>query len=929
MAFKKKSKPPPKLTRKQQRKEKRKEKKSRRNDFFSKKNLQPGALVRNPDRVTDQNDSQTDLIVPTENHEKNNKESVNHGGHNKEISTEQLRKKEKKEQKRIEADMKKQRSKQLVEANKEEDKIIRLMEKQLGLKKRKSKAIPKGFTEDGLDYLLEVVDPEYLKHGVAAEQGFEQANNDFEEDFALMTDKPKKKDPKISLPKSKKTKVSVKAKEISEDDEEASEELEENSAELEETEEVDEESENSDASEEFDDPELMSDSEDDDNNDINEEFEDDDVESDGDDIEDEEDIEFEAIRNKNKSKKRKLEEDVVPNKKKKNMVLADGSNSENDESDGNNDNFDAVDTNEIDLEGQELSDGDDGSYNEDDSDSGEKDVHKGAAKQFPDGTWEDIYGRLRGKDGSIITNKSESKYVPPALRAKENDKKRTEQLNRLRKQLKGLINRLAESNMHSIASQIEDLYMNNSRNDMNDTLTNLMMESLVAEVLTPERLMIEHVVLLIVLHANVGTEVGAHFLQHIAKKFDENFNSDQEVENKTLDNLVCIIAQLYNFKLFDSRLVYEVLQKLAYNFKEKDVECILHILRSIGFSLRKDDPLALKNLILELQNKANNISEKEKDNSRVKFMLDILLAIKNNNMSKIPNYDVSYSEHLKKVMKGFIRKGNYVTELNISLEDLLKADQRGRWWVVGSAWTGTETENQTNIDKPEKSEGFSSKLLELARKQRMNTDVRRNIFCILMSAEDYMDAFERLLKLGLKNTQEREIINVILHCCLQEKQYNPYYGHLAQRFCDLDRKYQLTIKYSIWDKIKTISDHSGSQLSNLAKLLIHLFIEKGLPISTLKVMQFSELDKMTLRFTRQILLGILLHKDVEASLSVFARVSQSEKLKLFRESMRLFIHHFLLRNLKTDKVPEDQKMLLESRAKMVEKVLASKEVRVS
>lgn len=57
-------------------------------------------------------------------------------------------------------------------------------------------------------------------------------------------------------------------------------------------------------------------------------------------------------------------------------------------------------------------------------------------------------------------------------------------------------------------------------------------------------------------------------------------------------------------------------------------------------------------------------------------MLEILLAIKNNNVTKIPNYDVSYSEHLKKVMKGLIRKGNYITQLNISLEDLLKGKEK-------------------------------------------------------------------------------------------------------------------------------------------------------------------------------------------------------------------------------------------------------------
>jgi len=53
-------------------------------------------------------------------------------------------------------------------------------------------------------------------------------------------------------------------------------------------------------------------------------------------------------------------------------------------------------------------------------------------------------------------------------------------------------------------------------------------------------------------------------------------------------------------------------------------------------------------------------------------MLDILLAIKNNNMSKIPQYDPSRIEHLKKILKSFIHKGNSVTQFNVTLEDLLE-----------------------------------------------------------------------------------------------------------------------------------------------------------------------------------------------------------------------------------------------------------------
>lgn len=91
-------------------------------------------------------------------------------------------------------------------------------------------------------------------------------------------------------------------------------------------------------------------------------------------------------------------------------------------------------------------------------------------------------------------------------------------------------------------------------------------------------------------------------------------------------------------------------------------------------------------------------------------------------------------------------------------------------------------------------------------------------------------------------------------------------------------------------------------------------------------MQFSELDKLSLRFIRQILLGILLHENTETCLEVFEKVAISDKLKTFRDSLRLFIHHFLLKNLKEGAVPENQKNKLESRAQLVEKLLNKKNV---
>jgi len=93
------------------------------------------------------------------------------------------------------------------------------------------------------------------------------------------------------------------------------------------------------------------------------------------------------------------------------------------------------------------------------------------------------------------------------------------------------------------------MYMSNSRNDMNVMLSKLMMESIITPILTPDRLICEHMMLIAILHANVGTEVGAHFLLTIVKKLYHMLEESHCIENKELDNIILMISHLYNFKV--------------------------------------------------------------------------------------------------------------------------------------------------------------------------------------------------------------------------------------------------------------------------------------------------------------------------------------------------------------------------------------------
>ncbi|XP_062981988.1 nucleolar MIF4G domain-containing protein 1 [Elgaria multicarinata webbii] len=524
-----------------------------------------------------------------------------------------------------------------------------------------------------------------------------------------------------------------------------------------------------------------------------------------------------------------------------------------------------------------------------------------------------------------------TKYVPPQMRKSEEtlDAKKREELERLKKTVKGLINRLSEPNLASISGQLEELYMTNSRKDMNETLTNILISACVTASAMPSRLVMEHVLLVSVLHRTVGIEVGAHFLETVVRKFDEVYKS--EAEGKECENLLTLIAHLYNFYVVHSLLIFDILKKLVSTFSEKDIELILMLLKNVGFSLRKDDALALKELITEAQKKANAVGKQFQDQSRVCFMLETMLALKNNDMRKIPGYDPEPVEKLRKLLRTLIHSSSSGKEvqLRVSLESLLSADQVGRWWIVGSSWSGAPMIDSTSnkIQEILPVGKVSSKILELARKQRMNTDIRRNIFCILMTSEDFLDAFEKLLKLRLKDQQEREIVHVLIDCCLQEKTYNPFYAHLSAKFCEYERRFQMTFQFSMWDKIRDLGNLSSTAFSNVVNLLAHLLKTKSLSLTVFKVIEFSELDKPKVHFLRQVLSALLLKTDSEELNHIFGKLADNPKLGMLHEGLKLFLTHFMLKNIQSHKSVEEASLLKE-RVEQITRTLKAKESRL-
>uniref|UniRef100_A0A3Q1HKF9 Nucleolar MIF4G domain-containing protein 1 n=1 Tax=Anabas testudineus TaxID=64144 RepID=A0A3Q1HKF9_ANATE len=703
----------------------------------------------------------------------------------------------------------------LMEANEQEDREIKKLERCLGLNKRKNKkSLPQSFVADGLDYILGVLDSGSSATGIydddddmdVAKENFEKLDED-----DLRSDEDEEPEDEVAGEDSDEDMGSL-------DDE--------NEGDEEEEEEEDEE----------------------------EEDEDDDEE-----VEEDDDVEEEA------DEEEEMEDEV--------------DDSEAADSDSEN-------------EGEEESDT----------------PHTKTSESVSSGA---------------------GKYVPPHLR-NIGDNKRKAELEKLKRNVKGLVNRLSEPNMGSISSQLEELYMSYSRKDMNDTLTEVLLTACVTPTLMPDRLLMEHILLVSILHHAVGLEVGAHFLETVVQQFDELYKNPSE--GKECDNLVAIVAHLYNFQVVHSVLIFDILKRLVGTFSERDIELVLFVLRNVGFALRKDDALALKELISEAQRKASALGSKFKDQTRVRFMLETMLALKNNDMRKIPGYNPEPVERLRKLQRTLIHRsaGGSDVKLRVSLESLLAADQVGRWWIVGSSWSGAPmiSKQGNTTTKQNSEEGqFSTKVLELARKQRMNTEVRRNIFCVIMTSEDYLDAFEKLLRIGLKDKQEREIVHVLMDCCLQEKTFNAFYAVLGEKFCSHDRRFQMTFQFSLWDKFKELSKLPSSTFNNLVLLVTHFLQRKCLSLSVLKVIEFGELDKPTVRFLRQVLTKLLKESEAEDLASIFGRISGIPKLGMLREGLKLFISHFLLKNAQSQG-PAEQAATLSERAQVATKAMEAKEAKL-
>ncbi|KAG3194894.1 hypothetical protein PC128_g8969 [Phytophthora cactorum] len=645
----------------------------------------------------------------------------------------------------------------------------------------------------------------------------------------------------------------------------------------------------------------------------------------------------------------------------RNQQLADDSAEASDGSEGEEEQEQAEADSDGDdkLEEEDVSD-EDGDAEESDKNDDEEEQEKEESVVVG----EDIYGRpvIKSSDGT----KKPSAYLPPHLRRKlqaeaeaaaaaaATDKVKPSQMDEqamreLTRRINGQLNRISESNMESIALEMEKIYRGNGRSLVNEIL----LEKLLQTTCHPRQVMAPLIkvggALVAALYHSVGSEVGGFFVEKLVRKLMDSVEEEKKLLSESADtqhddeddavrtskvpvNLMLFVMMLYNFGVVHCTLVYDLFRSFVDSFSSTDIELIHQLLKIGGAQLRSDDADALRQMVAAVQKKVGEAQQAnggKQPEERVRFILDLIYDLKKSskhgkggkNGAGGGTLDVS---SLKKWLgRVKTRCGNANNPLRVSLHELLNADEDGRWWVVGGTWVGYQqqksSDDTANDDAANETARETDRLLKLAEKQHMNTDVRKKIFVALMGATDCFDAYERLLQLHLKEKQEREIVRVLLHCCGQENKFNKYYLVLAEKLCEMDPRYKFTFQLAFWDIFKQIESLKPRRLYNQGQMLAGLVLSSCLSLSCLKVMDFTQLEEKSILFLRVLMEEILKAESELEMAQVFQRLLQTKKAQLTIDGLAVFFHQHLT-SFRGEPDP-NTRSLLKKRVKSVKSLL--------
>ncbi|KAL6813960.1 hypothetical protein J3E69DRAFT_348311 [Trichoderma sp. SZMC 28015] len=490
-----------------------------------------------------------------------------------------------------------------------------------------------------------------------------------------------------------------------------------------------------------------------------------------------------------------------------------------------------------------------------------------------------------------------AKYVPPSLRKAANSD--SEAKMRLQKQIQGLVNRLTEANILGIVKSIEELYQNNARGDVTEILTNTILAQMYKSSSVPDQFLVLIGGFSAAVYKVIGSSFGSYLIQQVVVNFGEYYkHASQEGVSfseipKESSNILGFLTQLYLFEVVSCKIMFDYMERFLADLNELNVELLLRICRMAGRLMRRDDPNALKHVI-SILNKAVNEAESSDLSVRTKFMVETINDLGKSRPKARGLDSAVVSDHVLRIrkklgeLKSQSRRLDGLAPMGLSLQDIEKADTRGKWWLVGASVPAKETyqdaekesksaTKKNDIDMSDDNEDMDIVLPDFPKKARgqgFHTSAQIAIFTAIMSAADYEHGYRQYANLKLRKDDQAEIARVLVQCVGSEANYNEYYALVGKQACT-NNKIRFAFQDRLWKIFRSLGElmfgeeaedeetadsekmKDERRISHVARFYADMIFDGALNLNILKPLNLPRLNRWTLIFVEQLIASLL------------------------------------------------------------------------
>ncbi|KAM4626157.1 pre-mRNA-splicing factor CWC22 homolog [Discoglossus pictus] len=411
----------------------------------------------------------------------------------------------------------------------------------------------------------------------------------------------------------------------------------------------------------------------------------------------------------------------------------------------------------------------------------------------------------------------------------------------LKKSINGLINKVNVSNIGNI---IQELLQENIVRGRGQLARSVLQAQSASPIFT-------HVYAAVVSIINSKfPQIGELILKRLILNFRKGYRRNDKQQCLTASKFV---AHLINQNVAHEVLALEMLTLLLERPNDDSVEVSIGFLKESGLKLTQVTPRGI-NAIFE---RLRNILHESEIDKRVQYMIEVMFAVRKDGFKDHPvipeGLDLVEEEDQFTHMLPLEDEYNQEDVLNVFKMDPNFLENEEKYKAIKKEildegdsdsdgdedGEGSDDDSDEEDDNEEAAEGEEK--MTIHDKTEVNlVSFRRTIYLAIQSSLDFEECAHKLIKMDFPDSQTKELCNMILDCCAQQRTYEKFFGLLAGRFCLLKKEYMEAFENIFKEQYDTIHRLETNKLRNVAKMFAHLLYTDSIPWSVLECINLSE-----------------------------------------------------------------------------------------